>query len=195
MHTIPIHRLIGVALGLALMLLPAGASAQSDIRADVGADVETGLEAFPNLSLGEFGSPQAQAQQPSSFIAEYSRVDATTGRLSVTAKMSPNWYIYSVTQAAGGPKRTALTIKAPSEVKLTGAFVPDSAPHTSEYKAWPGLKIEEHLEKVTWTAPIALPESFKGQVEVSLDAQVCDKVDGNCVPLKETLVATIKETK
>lgn len=171
--------LFGTILTLGLMFSSGGLLAQSDVG--------TGLDVFPNLSLGGIATA---SDKPSSFTAEYTRTGDSSGELSITATMAPGWHIYSITQAAGGPTPTTITLGDKSEAKLIGEFKPDSEPLTSVSDAWPGLTIEEHDDEVEWSAEVSLPPGFSGPIEVKVKGLVC-QTGGACVPVNQTLVAKL----
>lgn len=148
-------------------------------------DFETGLDVFPNLKLDGLGS---ESDEPATFSADYSVVDGAVGQLTVSVTLAPGWHIYSLTQADGGPTPTTLRVSESSGAKMISEFSPDSPPLKSVNKAWPDLTIEEHSDKVVWTAKIKLPEASPGPIDVAIKALVC-KTDGACVPIDKTLVA------
>lgn len=151
-------------------------------------DVETGLDVFPNLSLGNLNLDEDQSAEPVTFSAAYSPAGDGKATVSVTAKMSPDWHVYSLTQAKGGPTPTTLTVSGPDGVKLAGDWKPSVAAKIKSYDAWPGLAVEEHEGTLVWSAPVAVPAGFAGEIEVAVSSLVC-KTDGSCVPLKEKLKA------
>jgi len=171
-------RVLFVAIGV---LLSAPIASVSNAQSDL----ETGLDVFPNLSLGNLGKTSSE---PATFSAQYAVTDGNTGNLSVTANLNPGWHIYSLTQQAGGPTPTKLVVDDKSGVRQTGDFTPDAPALNSVNKAWPGLTIEEHNQKVVWSAKVQLPPNFSGPIEVKLNGLVC-KTDGACVPVNKTLVA------
>ncbi len=170
----------GVSLVLALAwvgIVSGPSAAQSGLGDDLGV--------FPSISLGELGNARSE---PAEMRAAYVPGDAGQGTLTVTATMQPDWHVYSVTQAAGGPTPTRITVTGPAGVKLAGEFKPDVAAKKSTHDAWPGLTIEEHYDQVTWSAPVVLPAGFSGAIEVTVAALVC-KTDGSCIPFNEKLQA------
>ncbi len=171
----------------AMLLISGLLFAVSNVRAQ--SDVTTGLEVFPTIQLGDLGS---SSKEPVSFTAQYRRVNASTGELSVTAVLASDHYIYSVTQKPGGPIRTTIKFNDKSGVKLIGEFQPDAPPEITKNSAWPELPIEEHFEQVVWTAKVALPENLSVPFEISINGQICNDVTGNCEPISKTLVATLK---
>ncbi len=144
---------------------------------------------FGGLSEGKFnaGGP-AEANLSVSATFEM-QADSRLGRIHVTAKMAPDWYIYSVTQPPGGPKRTEIKITTKG-VALTADFQPDQDPAQHLLDVYtPPVVGEEHHEQVIWTAPIKLAAGVEPQtleISVVLDGQVCSDV---CVPKHEKFTA------
>lgn len=170
----------GVSLVLTLVMVCAAAG-RSAAQSGFGDD----LSVFPSISLGELGTAPSE---PAEMQAGYVPGAAGTATLTVTATMQPDWHVYSITQAAGGPTPTKITVTGPAGVKLAGEFKADAAPKKSTHEAWPGLTIEEHYNKVTWSAPVTFPVDFSGAIEVTVTALVC-KTDGSCIPFNEKLQA------
>lgn len=171
----------GMALVLALVVIGA-----ADGRSAAQSGLEDDLSVFPSLSLGEFGNTPSE---PAEMQATYVPGDGGQVTLTVSATMQPEWHVYSLTQAAGGPTPTKITVTGPAGVKLAGEFKPDVAPKKSTYDVWPGLIIEEHDNQVKWSAPVTVPADFSGPIEVTVTALVC-KTDGSCIPFREKLQAT-----
>lgn len=88
------------------------------------------------------------------------RNDKQPAYLFVTAKMAPGWYIYSITQAPGGPTRTKIKLDTSTAYRLLGDFQPLSPPETKKEGVWadPNLVTESHHGSVTWYLPIELAE-------------------------------------
>ena len=142
-----------------------------------------GADLFPDFSLGGFGDETAE---PVEWRASYT-IDANgKGKLDVTATLGSGWHIYSMTQPAGGPTPTTLSVKSPSEIKLIGKFTPDRQPHSSISTVYKGLTVEEFESNVTWSATIQTPAGFDGKISVQVDGLVCKEA---CVPVSETLEA------
>jgi len=150
-------------------------------------DLGTGLDVFPKLSLGSLGDP---AGAPATITASYSRDSETSATLSVKAAMLPDWHIYSITQAKGGPIPTTVKVTSPAEVKLTGNWTASQKPKISTNDIWPGLQIEEHYDTVTWTAPLSVPSGFSGEIQIVVGGLIC-KTDGSCVPMNEKLAVKL----
>lgn len=113
--------------------------------------------------------------------------DPTKGKLSVTAEM-PGWHIYSLTQAPGGPLRTEISLQG-DELELAGSFTPDSDPVEHTYEdVWPGLAVEEHEGKVTWSAEVAVKPEVNPQelsTKVLVRGQICN--ESGCQDVNESV--------
>ena len=140
---------------------------------------------FPNLSFEALGA--ANTNQPATWSSQYVAADGK-GELSITAKISGTWHVYSTTQEPGGPTPAKFSVDSPESVKVTGVFKPNVAPDKSVSDIYKGLTIEEHGGVVTWTAPIELPADFQGDVSVVVKALACT-TEGACVPIDEALTA------
>jgi len=98
--------------------------------------------------------------------------------LFVTAKMTPGWHIYSITQPSGGPIKSEIKTTLPAGVRLTGPFQAMTAPHKQKEPAFNNLVVETHEGTVTWRAPLEIqPGVDLKELEISgaVYAQPCEK--------------------
>jgi len=147
-----------------------------------------GADLFPDFSLGGFGQDSGE---PAQWQATYEIDETGAGQVNVTATLGAGWHIYSMTQPAGGPTATTLSLVSPATVKLTGKFSPDRKPKSSISSVYKGLTVEEFESSVTWSAPIQAPTGFDGQISIRVNGLVCKE---SCVPVSETVVATSTTT-
>ena len=162
----------------ALFLLAALSSCQIPVLGQPGQDPLFGQD----LSLGLFDNPYE-------FSASYEVNPKTLkGRVSLTAKLSGKYHIFSTTQAPGGPSPTVIKLSG-KEAKLTGPFVPDRAPDIDRNSpVWPGLDVEQFSDNVTWIAPIQFAQSPGDKpepIELRVEGQVCEE---NCIPIRDEKV-------
>ncbi|MBS0210862.1 MAG: thioredoxin family protein [Planctomycetes bacterium] len=75
-------------------------------------------------------------------------------RLFVTAKIADGWHVFSVTQPAGGPVRTNITLAADQAAKLAGKFAPTTPPKKHPEPLFDNTTVEEHEKQVIWYAPL-----------------------------------------
>ena len=151
---------------------------------------------------GESGGFALNVAKPVELHATYQLAsDKKTGKLSITADIQPNWHLYSITQPKGGPLKTVLTVQPlPAQFKVTGEFEPDIEPritkNSAEHKGT--SQVEEHENKVTWTAPFEVidPNSAEQLVIVTKVAgQTCSadpttRATLQCIQISESIVAT-----
>jgi suppressor for copper-sensitivity B len=142
--------------------------------------------------LQQFGTPpglsfDARVEFEGSFRVKQSSGE---GQLQVRATIQPNWHIYSLTQAPGGPNRTELTVPPSPDFELTGPFSADRDPFKHSDEVFPGIEVEEYADEVVFSAPFKIkegvaPESLK--IAVTVDAQVCE-TGGACELIESELV-------
>lgn len=147
-----------------------------------------GADLFPNLSLGGFGADTAE---PVEWLATYQLDESGTGQLDVTATLGGGWHIYSMTQPAGGPTPTKLSVTGPAGVKLTGKFTPDRKPHSTVSTIYKGINVEEFESSVTWSVGIQAVAGFDGKISVDVNGLVCKTA---CMPVNESLQAVLVNT-
>jgi len=103
-------------------------------------------------------------------------------RLFITAKLKPGWYIYSITQAPGGPKPTVIELTPSPAYRRSGEFQASPPAQKKREPIFNNLVIETHTGEVTWFAPIELAPGFDpGAVSIEgvVRTQVCDP--GSCL--------------
>lgn len=129
------------------------------------------------------------------YTAEYSIApNSRKGELRITATIDPPWHTYSVSQAKGGPLPTV--IEADKKRISLGAISAEPAPHIIRIEdLYPGLPIEEHTDRVVWSAPFEMVGDWKPgetEIDVTVSGLVCmPPPDGSCIPVKEKLKAKL----
>ncbi len=143
---------------------------------------------------GTFGGGDASL----SVTAEFSPTDANgVATLWIHATPPTGYYTYSLTQPAGGPLRTEISIDPKIsgegwehvELETLGAFVADPPPEVHSDAMWGDLMIESHASPVTWKIPVRFKnfssdlELSAGQITGKITSQLCR--DGACLPPTE----------
>ncbi|CAL1151126.1 unnamed protein product [Cladocopium goreaui] len=189
---------------MATTLAACVASAQYSPTIDIGALGQPADDGFDFPDPESAAESAVSASPGSDLVALSARYAVADGEapamIEVTARIARNHYVYSTTQAAGGPLPTSIKVDPASGVRVIGPWQADVAP-TVDY--WPDaygdLPLEEHHGTVRWRAPIevapgAVPAS--ASVAGTVDTSVCGGVGDakSCVPLdglafEATLVA------
>lgn len=137
--------------------------------------------------------------------AEFSPCDSSgIATLLIHATPPAGYYTYSLTQPAGGPLRTVITIDPKVsgdgatgvELETIGDFVADPPPETHPDAVWGDLMIESHASLVTWKIPIRF-KNFSPNVNLAssqitgqITSQLCR--DSACLPPTDfTFTATL----
>ncbi|WP_442481844.1 cytochrome c biogenesis protein CcdA [Aeoliella sp. SH292] len=141
------------------------------------------------LDLGGFDG--GMGGDPVTFAAEFT--PATADRpavLMLTATIEPGWHVYSLTQPKGGPLAAVLKLSESKDYKPIGDWRAFPEPHTrTDPKTWPGLKLEEHDNKVTWYLPIEFAAGVDvatAKVTGTASIQACKD---SCMPIDVDFVA------
>lgn len=103
--------------------------------------------------------------------------------LKVKAEIAPGYHIYSLTQPAGGPIASRITLDKSDEFKLDGEFKPSVEPQVYPEAAFDNLMVESHEGELAWSAPIQLASGVdpaKLVIKGSLGYQACDA--SSCLP-------------
>jgi thiol:disulfide interchange protein len=177
MRTISFRQSFAIAmLALAGILAPQlGQDARAQFQLPGLTDL--GQDADPFFVTAQFSAPQGNAP----------------GRLFVTAKIEEPWHVFSVTQAAGGPVPTKITLAKDQPAALAGSFASIPAPEIHEEPIWNGLEVETQVGLVTWYAPLAITAGTDLntlQLRGTVVMQACK--EGECRPPKPVaFVATL----
>ncbi|MCR4416022.1 MAG: protein-disulfide reductase DsbD N-terminal domain-containing protein, partial [Thermoguttaceae bacterium] len=153
-----------------------------------------GLMLLAELALGQqedslrLGGPAGLGRgTPDPKLAVTGRIvlanDGQRAQLLVSATIEPGWYIYSITQAPGGPVRTRIRLDPSDDYELAGDWQADPAPVKKKSEAFDGLTVETHSGKVTWAAPIRFNRSVdpsRLKISGAVFAQRCDQ--DTCLP-------------
>jgi suppressor for copper-sensitivity B len=147
------------------------------------------LPAFGAGSFGAFGEGETITAK----ATVKSNEGGLEGQLSVEVQIAPEFHLYSVTQPPGGPLRTKLDVVANPPLEMLGAFKPDRAPSVRRVPEYPGVNLEEHADKVVWSAPVRLPSGVNldsYRVQVKLSGLTCRDND-SCIPVRSTVDAKL----
>jgi thiol:disulfide interchange protein DsbD len=101
----------------------------------------------------------------------------------VSARISPGWHIYSITQAPGGPTPTTITVPDKQPFTLAG-FVIGPLPHSS-YDPNFQLQTETYKQAASFKVPLVAAKTIQsGPNSVAIDVrfQACN--DRICLPAK-----------
>ncbi len=150
----------------------------------VGAPAAAAPEGQPGLLAGGLSIAPPAVRDPKLDVVAYFTLPegGPTGRLYVSATLPEGWYIYSLTQPAGGPIRTRIRLEPSETFELIGEWTPDVPPHRKRSEAFDGLMVETHEGTVTWSAPIRLKGADPRKVRItgSVFAQRCTA--DTCLP-------------
>lgn len=151
----------------------------------------TSAQAQPPAPPGEdsLGSFLAQGEANDAKVAVSAQFSAPAkdqvGQLTVTATIKPGWHIYSITQAAGGPVATKITIVSDARFRV-GPFEALTPPEKHREKLFDDLLVESHQGTVSWQAPLELAAGVDPaalRITGKLLAQPCDA--GSCMPPRD----------
>jgi suppressor for copper-sensitivity B len=182
------------AVGVSSSLIaPAGAQADEIAEGDGLILKKKGSGAFGGFGSSSFSGLGSKSKESYRFSASFTLDDTRTkGEIAVTCNLESGYYIYSVTQPAGGPMRTTIKVKTPS-ITLVEPFQSDTAPKVSEgERGFENVKVEKHFQQVVWRARFESAQAIdptKEDIQLSLNGQVCR--EGACIPLQNQLIIAV----
>lgn len=143
-------------------------------------EILKGESASPAISFDtpmmdfQTSTSQAKLDVDASFVPP---VDEQPGILMISVKIPHPWYIYSMTQKAGGPFRTLLHFPKPEKIQPVGTITATPTPQIKlDPDLWDDLAIETHAGQVTWKIPFRWsdPAQIVTEISGSVEAQMCD---------------------
>ena len=153
--------------------------ATTDVSAQLSGGFKPGLFA---------GAGTLDDDNPASWIATYYSTDKEgIGVLEVEVELADEWHVGSVTQAAGGPLPTKITLQSPG-VSIIRDFEPSEEPHESESPYY-DVTLEQHSGGVVWTAGIRMPAGYKEDLKVNVSGLTCKDIT-RCVDFNEVVIAS-----
>ncbi len=131
--------------------------------------------------------------KPATITAQFTAAtDERPAVIMITAKITPGWHVYSITQPPGGPLKTKIQLTPSDQYHVLGDFSAIPAPKSHIDKvAWVGLELQEHEGEVTWYAPIEFAAGVDAktlEIRGTVTAQVCKE---QCINLREQIVAKL----
>lgn len=132
-------------------------------------------------------APNAGAQTPVRWTAaalrgaEATRAAAPEGAaiVRVTAAIDDGWHIYSLTQPAGGPVATRITLPAGQPYAAAGA-VRSSRPHVGYDESF-AMNVEMHERTAVFDVPVRAtggsagsPANWRSPVQITVRYQACN---------------------
>lgn len=103
--------------------------------------------------------------------------------LTIEAQIAEPYYIYSITQPAGGPLATEIEIEKSDRFEVSGPFQAKTQPEVGQDPLFDNMLVEKHRKQAVWQAPLRLAEGVApGEVTIKgkLTYQACTK--SNCFP-------------
>jgi len=133
----------------------------------------------------------ANAQNPVSWTLNSTKSVKAGAKLEVrlSANISSGWYLYSLTQPAGGPNATRITVASEPTFKLAGTI--KAPPPKIKFDENFGINTESYAGNVSFTIPLQVsPEAQAGKQTLAVNArfQVCN--DTTCLPPRTVKVET-----
>lgn len=136
----------------------------------------------------------AYAQNPVSWSLGVTKPVKAGAKLDarLSADISGGWHLYSLTQPAGGPNATHITVTSEPMFKLAGTI--KAPPPKTKFDENFGINTESYAGSVTFIIPLqadAEAQTGKQALAVSVRFQVCNET--TCLPPRAVKVETFVE--
>lgn len=150
--------------------------------------------AFGQFDLSGIGGFGAKPKDPVSFSAQFTPASADQPAVvMVTALIEPGYHVYSITQPAGGPQRTELSLSPSPDYKLIGGWAAAQKyePHVDPSSPWGNVEEQRHKSVVTWYAPVEFAAGVDPTtltIAGTVHLQACDV---QCVDIEQEFTARL----
>lgn len=119
------------------------------------------------------GVPQT-TPTPVTWIATAAFPDGRTGTVTLDATIESGWHVYSVSQPAGGPIPTRITLPPDQGIGASGAVRASPPPRTQFDSAFT-MNVEEHEGHAQFALPVSVAASgVPSTVRVNVRYQACN---------------------
>ena len=150
------------------------------------------------VALALFAAGAAEAQDPVKWSAEIAQKSVAPGEkvtVVVKAMIDPGWYIYSLTQAKGGPVRSKISLAKEQPFSLVESKVTSTKPKIKFDENF-AMEVEFHEKEVTFTVPVQVSSKAGPEVkEIQIRARYQACTNRICLPAqteKISLRVTVK---
>jgi thiol:disulfide interchange protein DsbD len=133
----------------------------------------------PEAQASFAGQPAANTQNPIVWsiapVAGPLRAGETT-TVVISAKLQAGWHVYSITQPAGGPTATRITVPSDQPYALAGEPSPTVQPQVTYDDAF-RMNVQEHANAVSFNVPVRATANVAASgdsVRVNVRYQVCN---------------------
>lgn len=143
------------------------------------------------LALALFAPARAAGQDPVQWSAIPSSTSVAPGAqitVAMRAVIDPGWYIYSITQAEGGPVPSRISMAGDQPFALSGP-VEGTEPEV-KYDQNFEMQVEVHEGQVAYTVPVEVsPAAGTGTNEIRIRARYQACTDRVCLPAQTERIA------
>lgn len=104
-------------------------------------------------------------------------------RVTLLARVTEGWHLYSMAKKEGGPIPTTITLPAPQWFRLAGAVEPPTG--ITSYDDSFEMEVETYLGEAEFTLPVEAPREVKPgswKLKIAARYQACDSRE--CLPPK-----------
>jgi hypothetical protein len=115
----------------------------------------------------------AQIQDPVQWSYSAKKINATTYEIRLTAKMEPDWHIYSQTTPAGGPVPTEITFAKNPLLVLQGV-AQEVGKLEKHHEPLFGVAVKQYSDKVEFVQIVKRKSPVKTSVKGTVRFMVCD---------------------
>jgi hypothetical protein len=142
--------------------------------------------AIMTISLGVF----AQAA-PTTWTITQNRVVDGSRNLIITADIHHDWYIYGMNMAEGGPLSLEFSIED-AETTVNSARFTEITPGAVMYDEIFEINVSSYTTQAQFKCNY-VPKTGVQTLTLVIDGQACNKINGTCIQIIESIPITISE--
>ncbi len=144
------------------------------------------LSAILLLSLSIFSQ-----ESPVNWTINQERVADGSMNLIITAEIHHDWYIYGMNMSEGGPLPLLISFDNQQNV-VDWAKFSEITPAETMYDEIFGMDVSSYQHHTEFKCNF-VPKTGVATLNLVLDGQACNKVNGVCVQIQESIPFTISE--
>lgn len=122
---------------------------------------------------------------------EQSIEDTGSHILTLSAEIPHDWYIYGMNMDEGGPLPLYIGIDD-ADNKVSAAEFSEISKPKEMYDDVFGMTVNSYFDKVEIKCKL-VPRTDIKEINIIIDGQACNKKDGSCVQVYETIPVTLIE--
>jgi hypothetical protein len=144
------------------------------------------LAALMTISMGIFAQ-----ESPVTWTISQNRVEDGSRNITISAVINENWYIYGMNMEEGGPLPLLISIENQENTVVWAKFK-EITPAENVYDEIFSMNVSSYSHNAQFKCNY-VPKADIMSLTILIDGQACNKVNGSCVQVLQSIPVTISE--